>query len=112
MSLNVPKKGEIGFLDFNPQTGVEQAGNRPCLILSPESFNYTTGLAVVCPIRSKSGDWPFEVPLPQGLKMEGYVLTDQVRSVDWRARNFKMRDEAPKETVKHCLDIIHTFLSY
>lgn len=111
MTITVPKKGDLGFLDFNPQSGVEQAGNRPCLILSPESFNQTTGLAIVCPIRSRSGDWPFEVPLPEHLKLTGVVLTDQVRSVDWKARNFKMRDEAPPESVQQCLDVIHTFLS-
>jgi mRNA interferase MazF len=110
LSLYVPKKGDIGFLDFNPQSGVEQAGNRPCLILSPEAFNEKTGLAIVCPIRSRSGDWPFEVTLPDHLHIAGYVLTDQVRSVDWKARNFKMRDEAPRETVQECLDIIHTFI--
>lgn len=111
MSLNVPKKGDIGFLDFNPQSGVEQAGHRPCLVLSPEAFNHTTGLAIVCPIRTRSGDWPFEVKLPQDLKIEGYILTDQVKSVDWKARNFNARDEAPEEIVQECLDIIHTFLS-
>jgi mRNA interferase MazF len=111
LSLNVPKKGDIGFLDFNPQSGVEQAGRRPCLVLSPESFNYTTGLAIVCPIRTRSGDWPFEVKLPQHLNIEGYVLTDQVKSVDWRARNFSVRDAVPEEIVQACLDIIHTFLS-
>jgi len=111
LSLNVPKKGDIGFLDFNPQSGVEQAGHRPCLVLSPEAFNHATGLAVVCPIRTRSGDWPFEVKLPQDLKIEGYILTDQVKSVDWKARNFSARDEAPEEIVQECLDIIHTFLS-
>lgn len=110
MSLAVPKKGDLGFLDFNPQSGVEQAGNRPCLVLSPESFNFTTGLAVVCPVRSRSGDWPFEVELPEGLNIGGYVLTDQVKSVDWRARNFRMRDETPPEITQECLNIIHTFL--
>lgn len=110
MNIHVPKKGELGFLDFNPQSGVEQAGNRPCIILSPEAFNYATGLAIVCPIRSRSGDWPFEVPLPDHLSITGYILTDQVRSVDWKVRNFKVRDEAPQEIVQECLDIIHTFL--
>lgn len=110
MSVTVPKKGDIGFLDFNPQSGVEQAGHRPCLVLSPESFNDTTGLAIVCPIRTRSGDWPFEVELPQHLAIKGYVLTDQVKSVDWRTRNFSPRDVAPEEIVQACLDIIHTFL--
>jgi mRNA interferase MazF len=106
----VPKKGDIGFLDFNPQSGVEQAGHRPCIILSPESFNYATGLAIVCPIRTRSGDWPFEVALPPGLNITGYILTDQLRSVNWRARNFNKRDEAPEEVLESCMDLIHTFL--
>ena len=111
MSLNAPKRGDLGYLDFNPQSGVEQAGHRPCLVLSPESFNETTGLAIVCPITSQGGDWPFEVPLPEHLAFKGYVLTDHAKSVDWKARNFKVKSEAPKETVEKCLDIIQTFLS-
>jgi len=110
LSLTVPKKGEIGFVDFNPQSGVEQAGHRPCIILSPEKFNNITGLAVVCPTRTHGGDWPFEVKLPQNLSIEGYVLTDQVKSIDWKARNFKKKDEAPEQIVQDCLDKIHTFL--
>ncbi len=111
MSIRVPKRGELGFLDFNPQSGVEQAGRRPCLVLSPESFNQATGLAIVCPIRTHSGDWPFEIEVPQGLKIEGFILTDQVKSIDWRARKYQMKDEVPQETTQQCLDIIHTFLS-
>ncbi|WP_027963973.1 type II toxin-antitoxin system PemK/MazF family toxin [Halalkalibacillus halophilus] len=111
MSLNVPRKGDLGFLDFNPHSGVEQAGNRPCLILSPEAFNQKTGLAVVCPIRSKSGDWPFEVSLPSTSKISGYVLTDQVKSIDWKARNYNYRDTVPESIVQECIDMIHTFIS-
>lgn len=109
--MKIPKRGDIGFLDFDPQSGVEQTGNHPCFVLSPKSFNNATGLAIVCPIRSRSGDWPFEVALPNGLSIQGYILADQVKSIDWQARNFNMRDEAPDEIVQQCLDIIHTFLS-
>lgn len=106
----VPQKGDLGFLDFNPQSGVEQDGNRPCIVLSPGEFNQATQLAVVCPVRSNSRGWPFEEKLPDGLKLKGYILTDQIRSVDWKARNFNKRDEAPPEVITACLEKIHAFL--
>jgi mRNA interferase MazF len=64
--------GELGFLEFTPQSGVEQADHRPYLVLIPESFNQTTGLSIVCPIRSRSGNWPFEVEVPEHLNIKGF----------------------------------------
>jgi mRNA interferase MazF len=104
-------RGDLVYLDFNPQAGHEQAGTRPAIVLSPELFNNATGFAVVCPITRQQKGYPFEVELPDSLPVDGVVLVDQVRSLDWRARRFKKVGQAPEEIVQDCLDYISTFLS-
>ena len=78
-----PNRGDLVWLDFNPQLGSEQKGRRPALIISPKMYNEKVGLALVMPITSQIKDYPFEVTIPQTLKTEGVVLTDQVKSLDW-----------------------------
>jgi mRNA interferase MazF len=82
----VPGKGDLVWLNMNPQAGHEQAGFRPALTLSPKSYNSRTGLMLACPITSSVKGYPFEVPLPEGIGVGGVVLSDQVKSLDWRAR--------------------------
>ena len=72
------------WLTFTPQSGREQAGRRPALVVSPSAYNSKVGLALVCPITSKVKGYPFEVPLPNGVPVQGVVLADQLRSLDWR----------------------------
>ena len=84
--VQTPRRGDLVWLDFTPQAGHEQAGRRPALILSPENYNRKTGLALACPITNQAKGYPFEVPLPVGLAVTGVVLSDHVRSIDWRAR--------------------------
>ncbi|MEX0789490.1 MAG: endoribonuclease MazF [Actinomycetota bacterium] len=86
MPAYAPERGDIIWLHFTPQTGREQAGRRPALVISPAAYNRKVGLVLVCPITSKVKGYPFEVELPQGFKAEGAVLCDQIRSLDWRAR--------------------------
>lgn len=75
------------WIDFDPQTGREQAGRRPALVLTPAaSYNSKTDLAIVCPITTKVKGYPFEVALPDGLAVTGAILSDQVKSIDWRSR--------------------------
>ena len=81
----VPERGDLVWLDFDPQAGREQAGRRPALVLSPKSYNSKTSLAVICPITSKVKGHPFEVVLPAG-RITGAVLSDQVASLDWVVR--------------------------
>lgn len=83
----VPDRGDVVWIDFRPQTGREQAGRRPALVLSPARYNRLVGLAVVCPITSRVKGYPFEVSLPAGLPVSGVVMADQIKSQDWRARN-------------------------
>ena len=81
----VPDAGEIVWLQFNPQAGHEQAGRRPAVVLSPASYNKATGLMVCCPVTTKTKGYPFEVRLAG--RPASVALADQVKSLDWRARN-------------------------
>jgi mRNA interferase MazF len=82
----VPERGDVVWLQFDPQAGHEQAGKRPALVLSPSAYNDRVGLALLCPITSQRKGYPFEVALPSGMKVEGVVLVDQIKSLDWRVR--------------------------
>ena len=82
----IPDRGDIVWLTFNPQAGHEQAGRRPALVLSPAAYNGKVGLAILCPITSQIKGYPFEVLLPDGLKISGAILSDQVKSLDWKIR--------------------------
>ena len=82
----VPARGDLVWLQFDPQTGHEQAGRRPALVISPDFYNRRVGLALFCPVTSKPKGYPFEVLLPEGLEVTGAVLSDQLKSLDWRAR--------------------------
>ena len=85
----VPDRGDIVWLQFNPQAGHEQAGHRPALVVSPRAYNRKVGLALLCPITSQVKGYPFEVVLPKGLKAKGAILCDQMKSLDWRVRKAK-----------------------
>jgi mRNA interferase MazF len=86
-SRYVPERGDVVWISMDPQAGHEQAGRRPALVLSPATYNRKTSLALLCPITSQVKGYPFEVPLPEGVPVRGVVLADQVKSLDWRARN-------------------------
>lgn len=91
----VPGTGHLIKIDFDPGAGHEQAGWRPAIVLSPASYNRPTGLAIVAPITNKRKGYPFETPLPGGLKVTGVILADAIKNLDWRARNARYIDEAP-----------------
>lgn len=104
----IPERGDIVWLQFSPQAGHEQAGRRPALVISPAAYNGKTGLALFCPITSQIKNYPFEVDLPQGLNVTGTILSDQVRSLDWRARKAKLADKAPDEILSEVLGKLAT----
>ena len=108
--MTAPERGDLVYVNFNPQAGHEQAGNRPGIVLSPKEFNEVTGLAAICPITNTIRGWGFEVKLPDGLAFQGVILTDQVKSLDWKARKLQIKGQAPAEIVNDCLAKIHTFL--
>ena len=105
-----PERGDIIWLDFSPQTGHEQAGRRPALVLSPASYNRVFGLALVCPITSRSKGFLWEVPVPAGLSISGVILTDQVRSLDWKQRNGDPGDVVPRGDMERILGIVRRLL--
>lgn len=86
-SQYVPRKGDIVWLDFTPQAGHEQAGRRPALVLTPTEYNRLIGLAVVCPITNEKKGFPWEVEISANDFVSGVVLSDQVKSLDWRKRH-------------------------
>jgi len=110
--MSVPDRGDLVYVNFNPQAGHEQAGKRPGIVLSPKEFNQITGFASICPITTIVRGWGYEVKLPDGLAFQGVILTDQVKNLDWQARDLKVKGQAPKEIIEDCLAKIHTFLSF
>lgn len=96
----VPEAGDIVWLEFNPQAGHEQAGHRPALVISPSSYNGRTGLMVCCPIASRIKGHPFEVQaVVDGV--ECAVLSDQVKSLDWKVRRARKKAAMSAEAMLH-----------
>jgi mRNA interferase MazF len=96
---------------LNPQAGHEQAGRRPAVVLSPESYNSKTGLAILCPITTQVKGYPFEVLIPDGLPIAGAILSDQVKSLDWRARSAELIRPLPGDVISEVLQKLATLLS-
>ena len=109
-SRYVPARGDVVWLQFNPQAGHEQAGRRPALVISPKAYNQKVGLALFCPITSKLKGYPFEVELPEGLEVSGAVLSDQIKSLDWRLRDAKRLGVVPTSVVEEVLAKILTLV--
>jgi mRNA interferase MazF len=107
----VPDCGDVVWITFNPQAGHKQAGRRPAVVLSPKSYNGKTGLAICCPITSQVKGYPFEVILPEGIPVAGVILSDQVKSLDWRARNTELICPLPEDVTSEVLEKLNTLLS-
>jgi mRNA interferase MazF len=105
-----PQRGDAVWITLNPQAGHEQAGRRPAVVLSPKAYNTKTGLAILCPITSQIKGYPFEVVLPDGLPIEGAVLSDQVKSLDWRTRQAELICVLPGEFISEVLQKLETLL--
>jgi len=106
----VPDRGDVVWLEFGAQAGHEQAGKRPALVISPRSYNRKAGLALFCPITSHVKGYPFEVVLPEGLPATGCVLSDQVKSLDWRQRRARRWCGVPRETLDAVLGRIRVLV--
>jgi mRNA interferase MazF len=101
----VPDRGDIVWLQFNPQTGHEQSGKRPALTISPKQYNAKVGLAVFCPVTSNIKGYPFEVEI-HAHGINGVVLADQVKSLDWKVREAKFIAKAGPEIINKTLELI------
>ena len=99
----VPSRGDIVWLEFNPQAGSEQAGRRPALVISPKAYNQKVGLSLFCPITSKVKGYPFEVPITDNPKISGVILCDQIKSLDWHNRKAKFICKLPEDILQDAL---------
>lgn len=106
----IPRRGDIVWITLNPQTGHEQASRRPAVVLSPASYNEKVGLAVFCPVTTQIKGYPFEVLVPEGLPVSGAVLSDQVRTMDWRIRNPEPICSLPAAAIGEILGKLLTLL--
>ncbi|MDR2148163.1 MAG: endoribonuclease MazF [Tannerella sp.] len=105
----IPDRGDIVWLDFTPQTGHEQHGKRPAVVLSPLVYNKKTGLALFCPITTKQKGYPFEVEIESG-KISGVVLSDQVKSLDWQQRGAEFIEKATEEAINEIIKKLNVLI--
>lgn len=98
-----PARGDLVWLQFDPQSGREQRGQRPALVVSPVEYNRKVGLALFCPITTQVKGYPFEVAIPPGGRITGVVLADQVKSLDWRARRAKRIEPVSDAVIEEVL---------
>jgi len=107
--IYIPERGDIVWLDFNPQLGHEQRGRRPALTLSFKAYNEKIGLALFCPITSKVKGYPFEVEL-ELKKIRGSVVSDQIKSLDWRERNIEFIEKIGDKKMEEVIEKIELII--
>jgi mRNA interferase MazF len=103
-SKYIPSRGDIVWLNFTPQAGHEQSGKRPAIVISPKQYNAKVGLALFQPITSKQKGYPFEVELPKNIPITGVILSDQIKSLDWKIRNIEFICNIPQKYYSEAID--------
>ena len=106
----IPNAGDVVWLTFDPQAGHEQRGRRPALVLSPRTYNAKTNLALMCPITSQVKDYPFEVAITGAGGVEGVVLADQIKSLDWKARRAEFAATGDEELLSQVRERVRPLL--
>jgi mRNA interferase MazF len=106
MAAYIPKQGDIVAITFDPQSGHEQKGRRPAYVVSKDLFNQSTGMAIVCPITKTDRAFPFHVPIPKSSGLTGFIMVEQVKSVDFRSRRAKRIEHGNDELLSDVLSII------
>ena len=106
MDVYIPKQGDLIAITFDPQSGHEQKGRRPALVVSKDLFNRSTGLAIVCPLTNTEHGFPFHVPVPDSSSLAGFIMVEQVKSVDFRTRRVKRIERASDELLANVLAIL------
>lgn len=101
-----PHKGDFVTLTFDPQSGHEQKGRRPALVVSNTMFNQHTGMAFVCPVTNTDRQVPFHMPIPGASSLTGFVMVEQIKSVDYNSRGVKFIEAAPKSVLDQVLGIL------
>jgi mRNA interferase MazF len=99
----IPERGDIVWLNFNPQSGHEQMGKRPAIVVSPKKYNSKTNLALFCPITSKIKNYPFEVIILEK-EINGVILSDQIKSLDWKERNAEFIGKSSEEVLEEVIN--------
>ena len=97
MAAYIPRKGDFVTLTFDPQSGHEQKGRRPALVISNRLFNQHTGLAVVCPLTNTNRNIPFHIPVPTTSQLTGFIMVEKVKSDDYRSRRASFIERATNE---------------
>lgn len=105
----IPAKGDIVTLDFDPQSGHEQKGRRPALILSNKTFNQYLGLSFACPITSTKRDFPFHIKIETS-KISGFIMAEQLKSIDYNSRKVKFVEKIDSETLEEVEAIIKAIM--
>jgi mRNA interferase MazF len=108
----IPERGDVVWIDLNPQAGHEQAGRRPALVVSPKEYNKKVGLGIFCPITNQIKGYPFEVILPSGLKITGAILSDQIKNLDWTVRNTTFLCKLPDSTIQDVFNKLSVLLTF
>jgi len=106
----IPERGDIVWLNFNPSSGHEQQGKRPAFVISPKEYNEKVGLGLFCPITSKIKDYPFEVKI-ENKKINGVVLADQIKNLDWKTRNIEFITKETPEKTEEIINKINVLIS-
>lgn len=110
MPRYIPRKGDFITLSFDAQADHEQKGRRPALVVSNDLFNKHTGLAIVCPVTNSDRNFPFHVAVPSDSSLTGFVMVEQVKSIDHGVRHAKFVERGPEEFVEDVLDLIDACL--
>ena len=105
----IPDRGDIVWLNFTPQSGSEQMGKRPAVVVSPRAYNEKVGLGLFCPITSKVKGYPFEVRIINK-KVEGVVLSDQIKSLDWKSRSVEFASRASQEEFREIVEKVKVLI--
>jgi len=106
MALYIPGKGDFVIVTFDPQSGHEQRGRRPALVVSNYLFNKATGLAIVCPITNTNLNIPFHVNIPTESSLTGFIMVEQVKSIDYKSRQIQLVEKASAYTLNEVLNIL------
>jgi mRNA interferase MazF len=106
MAPYIPKQGHFIAITFDPQSDHEQKGRRPAFVVSKDLFNRSTGLAIVCPVTNTDKDFPFHIPIPKDNKLTGFIMVEQVKSVDFRSRRAKRIENGNDGLLSEVLSIL------
>jgi len=106
----IPDRGDLIWIELNPQAGHEQSGHRPFLVISPKAYNEKVGLSLLCPITNQVKGYPFEVLIPEGLEVSGVILSDQIKSLDWKVGKAAFAGKLPNEKFVEVVKKLSTLL--